>query len=255
MLWVGTSGWQYSSWRERFYPRGLPQSRWLEHYSARFRTVEVNNTFYRLPPAETFARWARETPRDFVFVCKLSRYLTHVKRLVDPGPPARLFLERAAPLGRKRGPVLMQLPPNLAVDVARLREALAALSGVAVAVEFRHDSWYSDRVFSVLGDHGAALCLADRGSRPVTPLVGTSGWGYVRFHEGAGRRGPGYGDRALVAWVERIAELWGADAEVYAYFNNDPFACAVRDAVRFAELAERAGLWVTRVPAREEVRV
>src|SRR5437588_7644333 len=124
-VWLGTSGWQYRDWRGRFYPHDLPQARWLEHYAERFRTVEVNNSFYRLPSAETFAAWRRRTPDDFVFVVKASRYLSHIKRLLDPEEPVDLFVDHARHLGDKLGPVLLQLPPTMQVEHERLRRALA----------------------------------------------------------------------------------------------------------------------------------
>ena len=255
-LWVGTSGWQYGSWKGTFYPPDLPRRSWLEHFSTRFRTVEVNTTFYRLPEAETFAVWAGRVPDDFVFACKLSRYLTHVKRLKDPEGPASLFLERCALLRRRMGPLLMQLPPNLAADTPLLADALDAFPrDVRVAVEFRHDSWFRDDVAEVLAQHGAALCLADRSSRVVGPLWRTAGWGYVRLHEGRGRPHPCYGDASLRSWAERIAGLWRPDEECFVYFDNDPLGCAVRDAVRFARVARAVGLRPTRTPTAAEVSV
>jgi uncharacterized protein YecE (DUF72 family) len=255
-LYVGTSGWQYRDWRGSFYPEELPQRAWLEHYAARFRTVEVNNTFYRLPEAEVFDDWAARTPDDFVVVCKLSRYLTHVRRLRDPRQPMSLFFQRARGLGEKTGPVLLQLPPNMKADVGSLADALDARPpGARVAVEFRHDSWFRDDVAACLAERDAALCLTDRRARPQGPLWRTVPWGYVRFHEGTATPRPCYGDAALGHWAERLAELWPAQAEVFVFFNNDPRACAVRDAVRFARLAERAGLRPTRVPSPAEVSV
>jgi uncharacterized protein YecE (DUF72 family) len=253
---VGTSGWQYGHWRARFYPQGVPTARWLEHYAARFATVEVNNTFYRLPAAKTFAAWASRVPPDFVVAVKASRYLTHYRRLRDPEEPVALLFERARPLGERLGPVLLQLPPDLRAAPDRLdatlRACAAARPGVRVAVEARHESWFTDEVRQVLRAHDAALCLADRRSRPVTPVWRTAGWTYVRLHEGAARPHPCYGERSLARWVERVREL-GVDA--YVYFNNDGRGCAVRDAVRFARRARRAGLEVTRTPPDAEAPV
>lgn len=249
-VYVGTSGWQYASWRGPFYPEDLAQARWLEWFADRFQVVEVNNTFYRLPPPDTFRSWAERTPPDFVIVPKVSRYLTHVKRLKDAEEPVKRFLDHAAPLGAKLGPLLVQLPPNLAADVARLDAVLALFGDRRVAVEFRHDTWFTDEVRSVLESHGAALCLADRRSRTVSPLWRTAEWGYVRFHEGTASPRPCYGRAALDGWARRLAETWGPDADVYVFFNNDPRACAVRDAATFARLAEGAGLATSRVTAQ-----
>jgi len=252
---IGTSGWQYRDWRGSFYPAGLPQARWLEHHASRFRTLEVNNAFYRLPEAKTFFQWAERTPADYVVAVKASRYLTHVKRLKDPAEAVQRFAERASHLGAKLGPVLLQLPPNLALDLHSLEETLRRFpAGWRVAVEVRHPSWLADGTYDLLGRSGAALCLAD-GPRRRTPVVRTAAWGYVRFHEGRGRPHPCYGERALSTWADTIAATWPAGAEVFAFFNNDGRACAVRDARVFALACRRAGLEPTRTPSAGDVRV
>ena len=178
---IGTSGWQYADWRRRFYPDDLPLRAWLPYYGNRFDVVEVNNTFYRLPRPEVFAEWARLTPPGFLFVAKVSRFLTHVKRLAEPEEPAARFLEAARKLGPKLGPLLLQLPPYLRRDTARLRRALAAFPRrVRLAVEFRHDSWFHDEVRRVLEAREAALCWVDRGSRLLTPMWRTASAGSRR---------------------------------------------------------------------------
>ncbi|MGH9186280.1 MAG: DUF72 domain-containing protein [Acidimicrobiales bacterium] len=251
MLWVGTSGWQYDSWRGRFYPQHLATTRWLPHYARRFPTVEVNNTFYRLPERPTFERWAAETPEGFLFACKLSRYLTHVRRLRDPDEAVGRFLDRAAGLGDRLGPLLLQLPPTLGVEPDRLAATLAAFPpSVRVAVELRHVSWFSEEVAAVLHEHGAALCWSDRHSRLLSPLWRTTDWVYVRLHEGTARPRPSYGRRALESWIRRIGDA--TDGEGYVYFNNDANACAPRNAAQLATLAARSGLPVT--TARNPVR-
>lgn len=258
MLWIGTSGWQYRHWDGTFYPESLPGRAWLTFYCERFRTVEVNNTFYHLPPASTFEKWRQEAPDDFVVAVKMSRYLTHIRRLLEPEEPVQRFMERAVRLRPKLGPVLVQLPPRFGVSVERLAAVLDVFSarwpGVRVAVEFRDDSWFVEEVRELLAAHGAALVLADS-PRRRQPLWRTADWGFVRFHEGRATPRPCYGERALEGWVERIGELWGPRGEVFAFFNNDPRACAIRDAIVFARLARRAGLEVTRVPAPGEVRL
>jgi uncharacterized protein YecE (DUF72 family) len=258
VLYVGTSGWQYRHWRGRFYPDGLPARRWLEHYTQRFATVEINNTFYRLPPRETFEQWAERFPADFVVAMKASRYLTHVKRLQEPEEPVQRLLAHAQPLRARLGPVLVQLPPTLTAKPDRLDETLRAFgTSVRVAVEPRHPSWFEDsaRLREVLERHDAALCLADRGSRLITPFWRTAEWGYVRFHHGRGRPRSCYGRDALAHWAERIATTWSPSDDVFAYFNNDGEGCAVRDAVVFAHLAEKRGLHPTRVPDISEAPV
>jgi uncharacterized protein YecE (DUF72 family) len=248
---VGTSGWQYRDWRERFYPRGLPQRQWLEWYAAAFATVEVNNAFYRLPERATFEKWRERTPDDFVVAVKMSRYLSHVKRLRDPREPVARFLDRAAGLGDKLGPVLLQLPPTLRADTDLLDAVLAEFPAhVRVAVEPRHPSWWVPAVQDTLSRRGAALCWADRLGRPVTPLWRTADFGYLRMHEGRARPRPGYGRRALDTWLDRVTGAFEPDCRTYVYFNNDPGAAAVRDAVTLADLARHRGLEVTRTPDR-----
>jgi uncharacterized protein YecE (DUF72 family) len=260
---IGTSGWQYRDWRGVLYPAGVAQRRWLEHYARQYQTVENNNSFYRLPPAETFARWAGQTPDDFVMTVKASRYLTHIRRLRDPAEPVARLLGAADSLGPKLGPVLLQLPPNLKADpgaldacLAAFRSAAAALGRPAprVAVEPRHESWWTEETRRLLAAHDAALCWADRRGRPVTPLWRTASWGYLRFHEGSARPWPRYGPQALRSWVTRLAGTWPDAAALYVYFNNDPGGAAVVNAAQFARLARQAGRGVTRVagPAGEE---
>ncbi|WP_405878784.1 DUF72 domain-containing protein [Streptomyces sp. NBC_01136] len=248
-LFVGTSGWQYKDWRGVLYPDGVPMRLWLEEYAARFATVEINNAFYRLPTRETFESWRERTPPDFVVALKASRYLTHIKRLRDPAEPVDRLLSHAAGLGDRLGPVLLQLPPTLHADPGLLDECLGCFpADVRVAVEPRHDSWWTPQVRKVLESRGAALCWADVLARPVTPLWRTAGWGYVRFHEGRAQPWPRYGRQSLTTWIRRITDAWPDAPEVYAYFNNDPDAAAVRDAVTFARAATATGLTVTRAP-------
>jgi len=254
-VWIGTSGWQYRDWRDRLYPAGLPVRSWLEAYSARFATVESNNAFYRLPERHTFENWAERTPDDFVMAVKVSRFLTHVKRLAEPEEPVERFVDRTAGLGRKLGPVLLQLPPQLQAEPSRLRAALEAFpAGIRIAVEFRHPGWFTDEIRTLLTDRGAALCLADRRGL-LTPMWRTANWTYVRFHEGRSRPRPCFGRAALASWARRLAATWAVDEDVYVYFNNDHRACAPRDAARFARQCERAGLRPTRTPSVRSIRV
>jgi uncharacterized protein YecE (DUF72 family) len=253
MLRIGTSGWQYRDWRpERggddtgyLYPDGLPQRLWLEHYAERFATVEVNNAFYRLPERSTFEQWRQRTPDDFCVAVKMSRYLTHIKRLKEPQEPVARFFERATALGDKLGPVLLQLPPNLKADLGALDETLSLFpAGVRVAVEPRHDTWWTEDCRRLLAKHEAALCWADRLSRPVTPRWDTADFVYLRLHEGRARPWPRYGRAALRSWVERLACV----RDAFVFFNNDPGGAAVIDAGVLAAAAERRGLAITRVP-------
>jgi uncharacterized protein YecE (DUF72 family) len=253
---VGTSGWQYRDWRVRFYPRGLPQHRWLAHYAGRFATVELNAAFYRLPERGTFAGWRDHTPDDFCMAVKMSRYLTHVRRLRDPAEPVARFLERAGALGDRLGPVLLQLPPTLPADAETLAAVLAQFPAqVRVAVEPRHASWWTDEIRRTLERHGAALCWADRRGRPITPLWRTADFGYLRLHEGRAEPRPRYGPAALRSWLHRLTDTYGRDETVYVYFNNDPNGAALVDAASFAALCHEHAVPVTRaggdaLPAR-----
>lgn len=249
MLLIGTSGWQYKEWGKIFYPPELRPPQWLAYYAKYFRTVEINNVFYRLPGSDTFRRWARETPEDFIFSLKMSRYVTHVKRLKDSEEPVARFMKRALLLGTKLGAVLLQLPPTLKVDEPALDRTLKLFRKKArIAVEMRHPSWFTDRVRAILEKHGAALCMADRESKPVTPLWRTTDWAYVRLHEGSAKPGPCYAAGTLSAWVGRLSERWSRSSVEFVFFNNDAYGCAVRDAALLASVAKKAGLKPTRTP-------
>jgi uncharacterized protein YecE (DUF72 family) len=251
---VGTSGWQYRHWRDVLYPPDVPQKRWLEHYAERYATVENDGTFYRLAARATFEDWRARTPDDFVMAIKASRYLTHIRRLRDPAEPVARLMSSASGLGGRLGPVLLQLPPNLAADLPLLDACLAEFDKVKgpvpvrVAVEPRHPSWWTDEARDLLARREAALCWADRRGRPVTPVWKTASWGYLRFHEGAARPWPRYGQAALGSWLDRIVASWPDQASVYVYFNNDQHGAAITDSAQFATLARLAGREVTRTP-------
>ena len=253
-LLTGTSGWQYRHWRDVLYPPDVPQKRWLEHYAGHYATVENDGTFYRLPARETFADWRSRVPDDFVMAIKASRFLTHVKRLRDPAEPVERLMRAAAGLGPRLGPVLLQLPPDMIADAARLDACLAEFGKrrpggpVRVAVEPRHSSWWTEEIRQVLAGHGAALCWADRRGRPVTPLWRTTSWGYLRLHEGTASPWPRYGRRALRSWLDRLTRCWPDPEPVYVYFNNDQNGAAIADSAAFAGLARQAGRGVTRTP-------
>lgn len=253
---IGTSGWQYKDWKERFYPKTVPQKAWLEFYAERFQTVESNNAFYMLPKKETFKSWADRTPDDFLMAVKMNRYLTHIRRLKESAEPVERFFEHATKLGSKLGPVLLQLPPNLKTDLHSLDETLTNIKRRApVAVEFRHETWFTDETRSLLEQHDAALCMADRGSKAISPFWRTTpAWSYLRFHQGAAAPWPCYGRSSLRTWAERLAAEWGPEADIWVFFNNDPGGCALRDARIFAREVERVGLTPTRVP-RETIPV
>ena len=236
---IGCSGWQYRHWRGRFYPRELPTDRWLEHYAGTFDTVEPNNSFYRLPDSNAFASWARRVPEDFVFAVKASRYLTHLKRLREPHEPLNRLWTRAERLGDHLGPMLYQLPTRWNLDAERLEQFLAALPPRRrQAIEFRDRSWYRPDIMGVLDQVGVALCLHDMpGSatrpEPVGPFV------YVRFHGATGKYRGGYSSQMLSAWAGRMVGWADEGRPVFAYFNNDAAAHAVRDAERLREMVAR----------------
>src|SRR2546429_4312817 len=198
---IGTSGCQYRAGRGGLYPEGVPQRLWLEHYAAYFLTVENNNSFSRLPPRETFAAWRERPPDDFVMTVKASRYLTHVRRLRDPAEPVARLVGAAAGLGPKLGPVLLQLPPTLKADLDTLdaclkefRTVAATLGGhrLRLAVEPRHETWWTDEIRQLLAAYDATLCWADPRGRPITPLWRTATWGYPRVHHGTAPPGPSH---------------------------------------------------------------
>ncbi|HEX8941405.1 MAG TPA: DUF72 domain-containing protein [Candidatus Limnocylindrales bacterium] len=253
--WVGTSGWQYRHWRERYYPRSLPTERWLERYAGDFAAVELNASFYHLPQPAVFAAWAERTPADFRFAVKASRYLTHVRRLREPREPVERLMAAAGRLGPKLAVVLLQLPPSMERGLDDLAATLEAFPpGVRVAVELRHPSWFTEETRQLLTERAAALCLADRRYRR-TPLWRTTDWTYLRLHWGLAAPEPCYGPAALGGWARRLGEGWAAGEDAFVFFNNDPAGCAVRDAARFGRLLDRLGRPVSRVPDAAVVRV
>ena len=231
---IGCSGWNYGHWRGPVY-RGAPPSRWLGLYARLFDTVEVNATFYRLPSRRAVERWAEGTPAGFAFAVKASRYLTHVRRLRDLGRGVERFFAPLEPLAAagKLGPVLWQLPETFRRDDERLATALARLPPGDYAWEFRHESWFAADVYALLREHGAALVVGDAPGRPFQERVLAAPWTYLRFHHGSrGRRG-NYSETELRGWARWLR---GLDVPVWAYFNNDWEAFAVRNARRLRAL-------------------
>jgi len=229
---VGCSGWEYKHWRGDFYPLDVPKTRWFEYYAARFDTVEINNTFYRLPEQSTFAAWAARAPSAFTFAIKASRFLTHMKKLKDPEEPLDRLFTRMRPMKKHLGPVLYQLPPGWKVDRERLEHFLQALpSGIRHVLEFRDPTWYADDVKAMMARHRVSLCLHDmRGSATARERVGPAV--YVRFHGASGHYSGGYPDDRLRAWADWLNKQRVEGADVYAYFNNDVGGHAPRDAVK-----------------------
>lgn len=235
---IGCSGWNYDSWRHGvFYPERCPARLWLDYYARHFDTVEVNATFYRLPTEKAVRGWVEQTPDDFVLTIKMSRYVTHVKRLRDLAPSMELFYGRLAPLldSPKLGPMLWQLPPTFRRDDERLADALALLPPGRHAFEFRHESWFAPEVLELLRAHGVALVIGDRPEvHPFQTHDLTTDWAFVRFHWGSrGRRG-NYSDAELREWADRLRS-WPV-REAFVYFNNDWEGFAPRNALRLKQL-------------------
>ena len=232
-VWVGCSGWSYSDWRSAFYPPDLPQSRWLEHYSSVFDTVEVNATFYRLPTEKAVSGWAERTPARFRFAVKASRYLTHIRRLRDLDRGLARFWEPLGPLrdSGKLGPVLWQLPADFRCDRDLLERVLDALPPAFHCFEFRHPSWFTESVRRLLASRRVGLVIAHDARRDLPSARALPGQTiYVRLHYGDRGRHGNYSASELSVWGRRIA-AWRASSEVYAYFNNDWSAFAPRDAL------------------------
>ena len=236
---IGCSGWNYAHWRNGvFYPPRCAPRNWLRHYARHFDTVEVNMTFYRLPKAHIVARWVDESPDGFLFAVKVSRYITHVKRLLDVPEHLPLLYERIAPLLRssKMGPLLWQLPPTFTCDLGRLARALEHLhDGQRHAFEFRHPSWFRDETYALLREHGVALVIGDR------PQVNefqahelTADFTFVRFHGGTRGADGNYSHGELDEWAERV-RAWSREVDVFAYFNNDWEGYAIENALYVKE--------------------
>ena len=233
---IGCSGWVYPHWKERFY-KDVPQRAWLDHYAHHFDTVEINNTFYRLPKPSAVEGWVQHSPPEFVFAVKVSRYMTHIKRLTMVERGLKRFYEPLEALAEsgKFGPLLWQFPQNFHRDVHRLSGALEVLPPGRHAFEFRHQSWFTDEVYELLREHGAALVIGDESSRWIsTPHVRTADWTYLRFHHGSRGRHGNYSESEIATWARRVSQ-WRRDTEVYAYFNNDWEGYAIRNAKRLKD--------------------
>jgi len=227
---IGTSGWVYPHWRDVFYTPKLPQSKWLEFYTGHFPTVELNNSFYRLPSEQAFSKWRDTSPDGFLYAVKVSRFITHIKRLKDAEEPIETFLSRARHLNEKLGPLLYQLPPNMHRNDERLDGFLSILPReLCHVVEFRHESWLDEEVFEILRRHNVGFCVFDMPDLPC-PLMATTDFAYIRFHGSSGLYSSCYSDEELKDWARRISGL-GKDLEaVYIYFNNDAEGFATKNA-------------------------
>lgn len=236
-LFIGTSGWNYSHWGEGvFYPLGLSQNRWLEHYTKFFNCVELNVTFYRLVQKKTFQNWYNRTPKDFSFVAKGSRFITHIKKIKQVKEPLNLFIDSARGLKEKIAAILWQLPPSFKKDLKRLEAFLKLLKETQIrqAFEFRNETWFDKEVYSLLKDYNACLCIAHSGRFPCIKEV-TADFLYLRFH-GAGSviYSCNYSDNELKEWVDFVKKF--KNKGIFVFFNNDAYGYAVKNALRFREL-------------------
>jgi uncharacterized protein YecE (DUF72 family) len=234
---IGTSGWHYKHWLGVFYPEGTRASEMFQFYARSFDTVEVNNSFYRLPTATTFDNWREASPQNFCFAVKGSRFITHMKKLKDPKTSSEKFFHVADRLGEKLGPILFQLPPRWKLNVERFDEFLRALPGGHQYVfEFRDETWLVPEIYRLLRQHKAAFCIHDFADMKVPQEI-TAKFTYIRFHGPTSAKYFGsYSNRELSTWAERIKK-WRRDlSSIYVYFNNDPEGAAVKNALTLKKL-------------------
>ena len=235
---IGTSGWHYDHWQDRFYPKTLTKAKWLEFYASHFTTVELNNSFYRLPSETAFTTWYDSSPANFTFAVKVSRFITHIKRLRNSEEAVDNFISRAKILAEKLGPLLYQLPPNMHRNDEILESFLSTLpQGMKHVFEFRHQSWLEDKVFEILHKHNIGFCVFDMPSVSC-PLVATADFAYIRFHGSTGLYFSCYSDEELADWAKRLANLARNLEAIYIYFNNDAEAFAVRNAITLRRYLE-----------------
>ena len=227
---IGTSGWNYPEWKGPFYPDDIKPAAMLPYYARHFSTVEVNNTFYRMPTAKVVGGWAAAVPADFTFVLKAPQRITHFARLRDVDEPVRVFCDTARTLGPRLGPLLFQLPPNFKVDAGRLADLLALLPpDVRAAFEFRNATWFTDHVYTRLAARNAALCIADNDDG-ATPAVATADWGYLRL------RATGYTDDDLGGWLGTIRRVGGAWRDAFVFFKHEDKGTGPAFGARLREL-------------------
>jgi uncharacterized protein YecE (DUF72 family) len=239
-LYCGTSGWNYNHWRGILYPEDLPQSKWLQRYAEHFDTVEINNSFYRLPERKIFQAWHDQTPPGFTFALKASRFLTHMKKLRDPEEPLERMLGRTQALADKHGPILYHLPPYWHVNLERLERFLSLLPGhLRHVFEFRDGSWQTESVYDLLRRHGAGYCIMSAPDLPCH-LITTADFAYIRMHNGGDRTHGRYTDRSLRSWAGHVRDFL-ATGDVYVYFNNDYMGFAVENARKLRQLVSGAG--------------
>ena len=239
---IGTSGWHYKHWMGTFYPQGLKSKGFTRYYLNFFRSVEVNNSFYRLPSAQTFASWRAAVPEDFVFAVKASRFITHMKKLTDPHQSIARFFENVQALEEKLGPILFQLPPGLHISMYKLEDFLKALPSYhRYTFEFRNSSWYHPAVLELLQRYNIAFCIYEL-EWHMSPIVVTADFVYVRLHGPEGKYAGSYSESALSWWANQCLEWQSQNLDVFIYFDNDQLGYAAHNAKRLQELVwERNG--------------
>jgi uncharacterized protein YecE (DUF72 family) len=235
-LYIGTSGWWYNSWVENFYPGDLNRNRWLEYYSKFFNTVEINSSFYHLTRKEIFKNWALQTPDNFVFVVKASRYITHIKKLIDCSEPFKKLLESALGLEKKLGLFLFQLPPNLKKNIIKLKDFFKIIpKNYRYVFEFRNESWFCDEVYNLLDEFGAGITISSSPSFPYHEII-TGNICYIRMHGSAQLYSSSYSKNELQKFSVIIRQNLKKNIDTYVYFNNDAFGYAIENARKLIEL-------------------
>jgi uncharacterized protein YecE (DUF72 family) len=236
-LHIGTSGWHYKHWLGMFYPEKMPARDFLDFYAERLHTVEINNSFYRLPSIETMENWRENSPKGFLFAVKASRYITHMKKLKEPEEPLRNLYSRVEALKEKAGPILFQLPPSWKINLERLEQFLNSLTPTFRHVfEFRHPSWYDEQSLALLQQHKAAFCIYNLAGHE-SPAEVTADFVYVRLHGPGGAYQGLYSDKALQEWAEQMKGWSRKGLDVYVYFDNDQAGYAAQNAIRLQEMA------------------
>jgi uncharacterized protein YecE (DUF72 family) len=227
---IGTSGWNYGHWKGKFYPDDIPKTKWFHYYYERFNTVELNTTFYHLPKKTTFEKWYSESPPDFIFSIKASRYITHIKKLIEPEEPVKRFFENAAGIKDKAGVILFQLPPGLKYNEERLVNIINILPGnYRYTFEFRNETWWNDKAYELLKDQNIAFCIFELAGQ-ITPRLATADFIYIRLHGPGGKYSGSYSDETLKSWASDFSKWMDEGKDVYCYFDNDDSAYAVYNA-------------------------
>jgi len=240
-IFIGTSGWHYGHWEGRFYPEGMKPEYFLKYYLKYFSTVEINNSFYHLPMAETFKSWRNSAPDNFIFAVKASRFITHMKKLSEPKKSIKLFFDRVKMLSKKCGPILFQLPPYWHCNIERLSDFLKSLpKRYRYAFEFRDETWCNNDVTKLLQKHNAAFCIFDL-NWYTSPKFVTADFVYIRLHGPDGKYAGSYSEKQLGEWAKFIKKCYNDGKDVYCYFDNDEAGYATKNAIRLKELIRQNG--------------